>query len=172
MPTIKFIFILLFLQACRPNNFYPVVNKYFLQIADTVAYNYNSLMLPADKLQNNMPKLKIFTKVEASESLKNYAEEKYPKENFLLSRSITTFNTAKIKNSGRYKLIETSSLALPMDSGYVGTLVFYQPLISDNIMLIAYDKLVYPKGGRQEVSIFKKQKANWVYETAQVLAYY
>jgi hypothetical protein len=182
--------ILLLIQACnvkkeKSDIFIEILNDTFLTITDTFAYSQHSFILVhnytfrVDTIQFGLSvgiNKKLIPSIEHQQQIKQILLENN-KTNYLTLFDTSTykplveFDLTKIKNIGKYTLHENKNID-KLDTNYVGHLVFYEPLISDDVAILFIATKKYVRDGWLNAYLVEKKLNIWkIVETIEIERY-
>lgn len=167
--------------------FEKIINQTFLAIVDTLAYaNHDFFLVPGypDEYayrknwgynicyNENIESSKVFTD-SLPQELINLKKEEYLylfiKDS--IEQPIQTLKAASFINTGKYKMI-ANTFCDKLDTTYVGTIKFYQPLIGKSHAIFFIFKSSSRRGGRTSAYLLKLVGNKWQKDGEIGLVYY
>lgn len=160
----------------KESRFCEIINDTFLQMTDTFAYRYHSFFLiPGDSMSKDKKSqpLKVCYNENLISStryigylipaLKGLHEEEYLK---LLGKkyvsSVMKLPPLCITNKGKYDLISHADTDCnKLDSTYIGSIQFAEPVMNDNIAVIFMRIISDQKAGKVTAFLVQKSTDRW-----------
>ena len=163
-------------SAPKPNHsFKKIINQTFLAIVDTRAYKNHDFFLMVDEpdfylyrknwgYNEELLNISEYIKYLPKELIKIHREEYlvlFKKDSIQILPGI--LKASAIINTGKYKLI-SNIVCGKLDTTYVGTVRFYQPLISKNYAIIIMSVSSSIKDGKTSAYLLKLLNEKWIKE--------
>jgi hypothetical protein len=180
MKNVFFVYcIAILISSCKisqADDFSNIINTGFLSIVDTTAYSTGSFLSPpnSETKQQQFYNICYTSKVEDSKSFWETLKSELVKEDeheFLnlldndnSKQNITNLQPSQIQNTGKYKLVLENSNCDKVDSTFVGSIKFYQPLFNDSLAIVFISIRGFAKAGLTKACLFKSVSNKWQYK--------